>query len=186
MGFGFKGHFNILKFDSKKFAKELDRKSNQLLREAAREWVMAAYVRVPVWTGMARGAFKYAQGRSGPSAGVFLSVYLRVLVPIGPRRTYDGEPLEVRSDKSPQLGGRKSRYTISGTAMKYTFSFSTGIPYFESNDQEPGRPPSYTRPWNSMQAGNDAFKNHIRQNASTVVPKVSEYLTPTKINLSNG
>jgi hypothetical protein len=183
--FGFKGNFVVLEFDGKKFTKEMERRAFQLMREAAREWVRAVYVKVPVWTGMARGALKYAQGRVGPSAGLFLSEYLKILIPIGPERTHDGKPLEVRKDKSPQIGGRKARYTFSYYKGQFNFTLNIDIVHYEINEFHAGHPPSYSRPWNSFQAGDEAFKAYIDANVERILPNVNDYTRETKIK-ANG
>ncbi len=179
--FGFKGKLYRLKLDSSRFLKEHERRANQVVREAAREFVLAAYMSVPVWTGMARGAFKYSQGRSGPSSGIFLSVYLKVLIPIGPTRTHDGGPLAIRANKSPQDGGAQSRYTFSGSNGQFRFTFNTSISHFQFNDITPGKPPSFTRPWGAFKAGSEAFNRYLKVNAKSTIPKLSSFLTTEEI-----
>ena len=189
MPIGFKGRLVKLSIDRERWLEEHRRRARQLLREAAREFVLAAYVQVPVWSGMSRGAFKFAKGRSGPSAGIFLSVYVKVLVPIGPNRTWDGEPLDTsRPKKNPEQGGREARYTFSDSNNQFAFTFNAGSSYFEYNDQGPeGLRPSFSRPWKSFDAGRAAFKLYIQNNAKTIIPDLRDgFVVRDPIKLGDG
>src|SRR5688572_20554130 len=101
MTYKFTGQLMGLKLKRGEITKTFTMQAERVVRAAAREWLRAVYVRIPVWTGMARGAIKFAKGRTGESSGQFLSIYLRVAVPIEPI-------IEVRKDKSPELGGKQS------------------------------------------------------------------------------
>lgn len=180
---GFYGHFTKLQFDKVKFGATAAKKAEVLNRNAAREWLRAVYIKVPVWTGMARGGLKYAKGRSGASAGQTLSAYLRVAIPIGPERTWDGRELERRPDKTPEKGGAQSQYTLTEANGKYGFSFSTEIVHFIVNDIYPGLPPSYSRPWQAIQAGNDAYSDFVKNNIHEVFPKLSDYILKTRVEV---
>jgi hypothetical protein len=178
---GFTGHFKKITIDRTKFTATMKATAEVVQREAIREWLRAVIVGVPVWTGMSMGALKYARGRSGDSAGQFLSSYLRVAVPIGPWRTWDGEALEIRSDKSPELGGRQSRYTISQYRGRYLFTFQTSVIQFIINDLYPGKPPSYTRPWQAIQAGNEAFQAYLNANLRKRLPKIKDFVVTSDV-----
>ncbi len=67
-----KGFFTKLTLDPGRYTKTLDKSMNVQLRQAARAWLRAVILKVPVWTGMSRGSLRP------------LGAFLRVAVPISP------------------------------------------------------------------------------------------------------
>ena len=180
MPFGFNGQLVKLKLDREKILEKHRTKARELLRLAAREFVLAAYVHVPVWSGMARGGFKYARGRVGPSSGIFLSVYLRVLIPIEPVPQASKHP-----KKTPEAGGAQSRYTFSDSNNQYRFTLNIGIDYFEYNElSQPDQRPSWAKPWNSFAAGKDAFDAYIQEHKKDIIPDFKDGVSRSIIKVT--
>lgn len=177
MSFGFSAKLNKFVIDKGKFTKTLDDKATALLKGAAREWLRAVYVKVPVWTGEARGSLKFARGRSGPGAGQFLATFLNVAISI--------EPQEIREGKDAESGGRKARWTLGGHNGKYSFTFNEDVLHYIILDNHAlgfGNP-NFPRPWESFKAGEEAFNNHILLHKDRLAPKVSDFITFTQIKL---
>jgi hypothetical protein len=164
-------------FNKGGWTKKLEEQGFVLMREAMREWVRAVIVKIPVWSGMARGSVKFAKGRAGPGTGVFLHQFLRVTIPINPVAN------SWRWNKNPEAGGKQARWTLTFSKNQYRFTYNNDVVHFLINEFFDGPPPSFTRPWHSMEAGRTAMINYIAANKNKMLPKIKDFTTTTTVTV---
>jgi hypothetical protein len=158
------GTFTKLSIDPGRFTKTLDKTMEVQLRQAARTWLRAVILRVPVWTGTARGTLRP------------LGQFLRVSIPIS--------PVKFKKGFGPDVGARKSLYDFSKRGTTYAFEFDQELAYYSLNDffqvNLPLRNPT---PWGSFKAGEAAFNKYIATELPKRLPKVEDILTQTEIHI---
>ncbi len=158
--------FNIpqMTLDGKKFTKTLDRVMGQIIREAAREWLKAVLESVP-----SRGGFPVLTG-AAKSTLVPLGRFLRVAVPVNPtvpaekRRTAEGEASQqfrIIDDKN------------NGGSFTYSFEWSTTLLHYFINEFYGYIPYA---PWNTVEKGEDAFREYVENALNTRLPNVADYI----------
>ncbi len=156
-----------LKFNAKGYTEALDKVIQIQIRQAAREWLRAVFKEVPVYSGQARASL------------LPLGRYLRVSIPI--------DPVDKATKRYPNAittGQSQQTYEFRAEGAVYTFSFSTQVPHYLVNEFNTGlgSPPLiHPTPWNSLQAGKIAFQQYLRNNLKKKIPKISKYVTRTKI-----
>jgi hypothetical protein len=170
----FTGAFFGLKFAKAPFSKKVDEAIKVLIRNAAREWLRAMIVRIPVWTGQARGAVKFARGPNGN-----LAKYLNVSIPIVPRET--------RKGKNAQTGGRQGQYTFRSGQHVYRFFFRSDVIYYIHNDffvrHDADRVREQIRsPWRSLETGSKAFEEFLERNKKNL-PRIQDAITKVEITI---
>lgn len=170
----FQGHLQHIFVDGKKFTKTFDDAAKVLIRQAAREWLRAAVLNVPVWTGMARGSLAFARGPGGN-----LSRFLNVAVPINPvsatPRWYSQ-----RIPKTPESGGRFAIYNFTSGNSRYGFTFRSDVIHFIINEFFTIRPVSRTSPWKSMEAGAEAFRTYMKNHVGNL-PRIESSMIRIQI-----
>lgn len=102
--------------------KTLDRVMGQIIREAAREWLRALVVHIPVQTGMAKGALQP------------LGRFLRVAVPVRPVRKPYYSKLE-GGISEPGFGAQKTDFYFRDDkshpmSFIYEFTWSTDVLHY--------------------------------------------------------
>lgn len=158
-----------------KITPAMQSKIERFVKDAAREWLRAVVVRIPIWTGMSRGALAMAKGRSGPTAGKFLRTVLNIQIPIG-SRTSDSKAKAKRIGKTSAQGGRESRFTFSydEAGKRFNFTYQTDVVQFIANDLYNVRDGAafgsqgagaWARPWGAMKAGDLAFDEYVARYA---------------------
>jgi hypothetical protein len=175
----FSGQLQGLKLAKGKFTKVLDRQLQVLVRLAAREWLRAVIIKVPVYTGFALGSVKNAEGEKGNLAR-FLNVAVPI-VPVNKRLHFYYHPGRKRIVKNEDTGAYFSKYAFVNFNKVYRFRFQSDIIYYMINDFFGS---DFTGPWNSMDAGKTAFFEYLDANKVRMLPKVSDYLV--KINVPFG
>jgi hypothetical protein len=172
----FKGYLTKITLNTKRILKSLEERATKVNKEAAREYVRAVIVHVPVYTGMALGSIKLAKGRSGEAAGFSLFQFLNLTIPIN--------PIGYRRDKNPITGGAKGRFTFSHYRGRYNFTISTSVAHYLINEwNEPDNHPSFSKPWHSFQAGEAAYNNYINKNIHAAIPKLKSFIVKTNVPL---
>lgn len=169
--------FNVrlsgLKMDRKGFTKAFDTKVTALMKGAARAWLKAVFLQVPVWTGFARGSLKFADGPNGN-----LSRFLNVAIPTNANHAYPKwyyHPGRGRVLKTPENAGRFAHYTFTQTRHVYTFTYSSSVVHFLIEDFFGRMSP--TAPWLSGVAGKLAWDNYFEVNKASL-PKGSKFNKP--------
>lgn len=130
----------------------LNRDVERLMRKAAEEWLRAVILHVPVWSGMARGSLKFAQGHGG-----FLAQYLRVAIDVTP----------VKETKSKNQFSGHGEYSFSTNGHIYSFNFNSDVAHYHWNEfyarTDPGAAKQQIEaPWTSFQYGQNAWRRYIR------------------------
>ncbi len=159
-----------LQFAKDPYKKTLDEAIRRLIRQAAREWLRAMIVRIPVWTGQALGSVKFARGTNGN-----LSRYLNVAIPIVPR--------ENRRGKGPTT--MPGRYSFTVQNHVYKFYFRSDVVYFLWNDffirtDRGASGQQIQAPWLSMEAGAAAFRATI-EDGKKKLPRIQDAMSKTVI-----
>lgn len=172
MGIGFKARIRGFKFDKGGFIGATERAAKSAVYSAAKEWLRAVIVRVPIWSGQALGSVKYAVGRSGNSSGLFLGEYLKQQIPI--------QAYHWKANKNPQTGGVQGRYTFSQSRHQYRFTFQTDVIYYVIQDFFNIKV-SPRAPWGSMDAGAAAFNAAIGAEMASRLPRVNDFLLDSEI-----
>lgn len=161
-----------LKFDREGMSKATHAALQTIMRGGAREWLRATFIHVPVWTGMARGSLKFAQGYGG-----VLSRVLNVAIPITPharaRKTWR---------KSPEAGGNLSQFAFVHTDKINRFRFKTDTFHYWHNEffarTDPGASgQQIIAPWHSFEYGKAAFRRYLKTQGLKKIPRLAKYLT---------
>lgn len=166
----FKSKLLGFKLNGAAWSKQFQRDMERLTRQAAREWVRAVIMQIPVWTGMALGSVKFARGSNGS-----LAQFLHVAVPINPvnstGKTFlsptSGKRVHLDKTKTPDAGGQMADYKFVFTKKTFSFQFKSTVPHFMHNEfferTDPGAAGQQIEaPWNSLEKGRAAYLNYLR------------------------
>ena len=143
--FTIKNRFVKLGVATDKFTKTLDENIKIQIRQAAREWLRAIILKVPVWTGTSVGSLKP------------LGAYLRVSIPIDPK--------VVRKGYGPSVGAGLQEFSFERHGNTWSFNFTEEVPHYLVNEyfnanltgfhlKTPG-------PYRSFAAGEAAFDKYF-------------------------
>lgn len=159
----------VFKWDSKKFNRALLASLSTQARQAARAFVRAAVVRVPVDTGQARGTF------------LPLGRFLRISVPIGGAQT--------KPNKSPatgSMGDRQMLFRFETQERGVFFEIEPQLFYYWWNDffahNYPGG--QLPTPWQSLEEGKKAFVTYMKTIAPTKLPKLKDFVIMSFFDLN--
>jgi len=180
---------SLPELDDKKFTKAVQDACRKALMKAAREFLLAAIPKVPIFTGFARGAFGNLEdlvGRVSVSDGVASLNYRQKGVkkasyyqkkkyyyypPKGEKvirntitgRKFATKPTEVFS---------KGKARVSETDKVFFFRFSIDITYFNLLDKNK---------WHAFSSGIEAFNTTLRSEFDALKPKVGKYLVKREV-----
>lgn len=168
-----KNRISRLEFNDKKYLRDTERALLKLVKEAAREWLIAVLNEIkgaphtsgdsfPTQTGEAKGSLL-------PLATILNQSQIRVDVPI---TTAPGRPNRI------SMGRQKGKVRLgkTGARMIFNFEFSTGVLHFIINEQYFSDIPASDTPWDVRLAGQRAFENFLDENAPERIPRISSYL----------
>ena len=137
----FYGKFDKIELVKEKLTKNVEAALGVALREAAREFVRAVLIEIPVQTGEAAGSL------------IPIGRLLRVAIPITPTRFQSG--------KNPSTGAAKSNYKLIAKYPKFVFEFEAGVIHYTLNEfglgVGPYGPDKKQPPWKTFEKGRDAF-----------------------------
>lgn len=165
--FRVKGFFTTLTLNPQRYTKTLDGIMDVQLRQAARLWLRAVILKVPVWTGTSMGSLKP------------LGAFLRVAIPIS--------PVAKRSGMGPEVGASKSTFTFGKQGTKYIFEFNEGVLHYTINEFFNVSPPIHLKtpgPYDSFKAGNEAFQAYIANELPKRLPRIEEVLTTQRVEIT--
>ena len=170
------GFYSRYTVDVTGFTKTTDGIMEIQMRQAAREWLRAVIVKVPVWTGMSRGSLKP------------LGAFLRVKVPIS--------PVASRKGMGIAAGEKKSSFEFTKENGRYIFRFEENVAhytvneYYNANVSSPevanpdkgkiggtGLNLKNPGPYGSFKAGGKAWQRYIDANLADKLPKVADFVT---------
>jgi hypothetical protein len=160
---------NIIKFDKQGYTEALGKAVQVQIRQAAREWLRAVILKVPVYTGMAKGSL------------LPLGRYLRVAIPIVP------DPIaQKRFGRGPQDGESLGLFDFKQiNQYVWQFQYATEVQHYLINEftiglgSPPLRNPT---PWHSFEAGKEAWDQYLQENLKSKIPKISSYISTVEIN----
>lgn len=161
----FTSNFDLIELDVKRYTKTLDRVLGQIIRESAREWLRAVLKSVP-----ARGGFPVLTG-AAKSTLVPLGRFVRVAVSVSPTEG-DRRSLGVASQHFKIVDNTNN----SGTFL-YSFEWSTSLLHYYINEFYGYIPYA---PWNTVEAGETAFKAYIEKAMNTRLPEIADYISVIK------
>jgi len=166
--FQFVGKFEKLELRGARFNEAFTKALEVQMRQASREFLRAVIVRVPVYTGMARGSL------------VPLGRFLRVAVPINPDPGAKKHP-----NKNPAAGAAASSFKFTNEGgFNPRLRLDIGVLHFELNEFRPSTLPlRHPTPWHSFEAGREAFKAYLRENLTKKVPRVKKFITRTRVTI---
>jgi hypothetical protein len=157
----------IISFERTRFINDLVKVADEQMRQAAREWLRAVILKVPVYTGASRGSL------------LPLGRYLNIAIPIHP---------VVRHPRwSPEVGALMQFFNFSHDlpSLTWTFQYSTQVPHYLINEFNVGlgQPPLIEpTPWRSFAAGKIAWDNYVRTEFFRRLPKISDYIRTIDLN----
>lgn len=168
-------------FDKEKYMEAVKVAIRQCFMKAGQKFLLAAIPRVPIWTGMARGAFRNAEDlfgkvtsdsdgtrvRSGRGGGKSNT---------GRRGWYYTPPGGSKIQRTPQAGRlfstppegileRAGGVTLASGRDAFYFQFEVNITYFTKLDEK----------WGAFKAGGKALEDYVRQNL--VLPDPLTFMT---------
>lgn len=167
----FKFQFKAPKFiwNHDKFTRTLRHNLQVQVRNAAREFVVAAVEKIPIDTGQARGTF------------LPLGRFLNISVPIS-----GNSP---KQNKSPQTGAELDKQIIfSFPSNQYGeyFQIDWQLFYFWFNDFFEHQYLKSNTPWESIEAGRLAFIDYMRNVAPAKLPRLKDFIEVSYMDASFG
>ena len=175
------GSLHGLKFAKEPFGKTLDSALQVLIRNAAREWLRAVILRIPVWTGQSLGSIKFAEGPGGN-----LARFLNVAVPIVPHP-------RARVTGAKNQNSQPGSWNTTSGQHRYRFFFHSNVEYmihhefFERTDRGASGQPSDERgiiaPWHALEDGGRAFNDEIERGKAKL-PRIQDAIKTYKIGIS--
>lgn len=156
--------FPTYKWNSQKFNQTLRTKLTVQVRQAAREFVRAAIVKVPIDTGEAIGTFL--------PIGRFLNVSIPIL---------NNHPTEKKNPETGSSEEKRLLFTFSSNQYGVYFEIDWQLFHFWFNEFFHHNYPNaqIETPWHSMEAGRDAFLEYMRTVAVERLPKLKDFIEVT-------
>ena len=167
--FKIKARFSKLGIDTGRFTETLDTNMKEQIRQAAREWLRAVILKVPIWTGTSIGSLQP------------LGAYLRVAVP----NNYK----VVRPGMGPSAGRAQQEFKFKREGNVWSFEFTEEVPHYLVNEYfnvnatgkfhltTPG-------PYRSFAAGEAAFTAYINAYLIKRVPNLHDFETVEELRIS--
>lgn len=170
---------SIDKFDKVAYKKALDETVRQTFIKAGQKFLLAAIPRIPIWTGMLRGAFRNLEDLVGKVESTATGTRIRGTAKGSSKNT----PSNTRSGfyngirRTPQAGRQFATEStkiidVSGASLAtgrtaYYFKFEVNISYFDLLDEKRG--------WRIWKAANEAFETYVKANLE--LPDPLQYTT---------
>lgn len=173
----FFGSLKIFDFNSTLATLKLRESMRLLVEDAARAFIRAAVLKVPVDSGMARGSY------------LNIGRFLRVQIPISPkspRSANSRKYLGTNVTKSPTVGAALSvtpEQAFQQQGGITVFNFNTRVFHYNLNEFFPLRS-NRGVPWRSLDAGQLAFFEFLNANLLKRIPQFNQFLTTTTININ--
>lgn len=135
----FTARLRTIDFGVSTYQRALQIRLEELMKDFVARWLTVTTGRIPLFTGMARGAF------------LKVSQLVNGRVVLSPLRASSRIP------KGEALGQASLR--VQGTRAE--FSFASRVPHFVIQDLQQGISP--TSPWRSLQAGEATFRDFVKE-----------------------
>jgi hypothetical protein len=158
-----------LKLDKGAFTKTFTEAMETQNRQAARAWLRAVLIKVPVWTGEAKGSLRP------------LGQFLKVAVPIGPISTTREAKRAISEGHTVAAGEGQGHFQFKNEdGKRFVFIFKTDVVHYLINEFYNVKPPInliQPVPWFSLRAGKAAYKQYLNDNLKQKIPKIKSFLT---------
>lgn len=179
----------VEEFDAAKFKAAVNAAIRKCFMKAGQKFLLAAIPRVPVWTGMARGAFRNAEDLFGKVTNDAQSGGVRIRTTQGRgaagrgggdkitskfrRGYYYQPPGGAKHLRTPQSGRQYATPTgkildsavIASGKTSFYFRFEVDISYLDRFESK----------WGAFKAGSDAVESYVR--ANLVLPDPLKFMT---------
>jgi hypothetical protein len=165
-------------FDKEAYGKAVKAEIRRVFMKAGQKFLLAAIPKVPIWTGMARGAFRNAEDLFGKVTNDAQSGGVRIRTTrsagqsrggggsnTGRRGWYYTPPGGSRIQRTPQAGRlfatpsdqilQLEGATLASGRTSFYFRYDIDITYFTRFDESK---------WGSLKAGGKALEDYIRAN----------------------
>lgn len=160
-------------FDKEKYMVAVKEAIRQCFLKAGQKFLLAAVPRVPIWSGMARGAFFNAEDLFGKVSGSAV----RTGRGAGKRNTFGKRGYYYNGiERTPQAGRQFSTpaaqildgagASLASGRTAFYFKYDINIIYFTKFDVEK---------WGALKAGGAAFEEYVR--ANLVLPDPLKFMT---------
>jgi len=168
MPFTIKMRYSKLGIDTGRFTQTLDTNMKEQIRQAAREWLRAVILLVPVWTGTSKASLQP------------LGAYLKVAVPVSPVVNRKGFGLS--------QGRANQEFSFSREGNIWSFEFKEEVAHYLVNEyfnvnasgkfhlKTPG-------PYRSFAAGEKAFTKYIDTYLLQRVPNLKDFILEEEITI---
>lgn len=168
----------VLSFDAKRYLKQFDQAMKVQNKKAAGAWLATVVIRIPQRTGMAVASLlPLARFLAISHAGDVFDIS-----PIKKPSATRNIPLGISKSDDP-----RSMFESTGTG-EYLFRFDIKVWHWLINEfaiygmgpyANPADP-SIQPPWDSLEAGREAYLDYIRENVVAAIPRISEYIYRSK------
>lgn len=168
-------HFRMkaFKLNIPKLTETFQKQMGVVLRNSLREFVRAAYPRIPDGTisdrstGMARGTLK----------AIIDEVGGRISIPIVPSVTREADST-YPGGRNIEQGKALAKFRLRYHKYTFGFEFEPTLFHFEYNDNFTGRRKyqSHTAPWNAMEEGQIAFIRYLYEHIFEAVPNLAQFM----------
>jgi hypothetical protein len=166
-----------LKFNGNKLVKDIEDMLQRESRNAARAWLKAVLVKVPVWTGEARGSLRP------------LGAFLRVAVPISPSSSKWAQRAMLEGHTAEAGAAQGSFEFKTETKLRIVFEARTEVIHYLINEFHNVNPPIHLiepAPWLSHVAGKKAYLEYLEENLKNKIPNLKSYFVREKVTVTNG
>lgn len=148
-----------LALDEVKFTEKLFDILDEQNKQAARQWLRAVLLRVPTFTGEARGSLL--------PLGAFLQEYIPIHVK------------EIRKGHSPSIGAEQSEFKFQ-RGINTGFTFTEGVVHYIINEYYDVNPPIHLthgpRPWFSFLKGREAYRAYMEKYLIENLPNIADFM----------
>jgi len=179
----FRGRISHIKLDKQTYLRDFDRAMNKFIKEAARVWLTTVLNHIQNAPFSVGDSFPI---RTGEAKGSLLPVgrALGITIPISPAPTsITGRGRVIRKIRAGERKGRVLGPGKTPVRMIYRFHFNTSVLHFLINEIiiPSGTIRSSIRPWESLKAGKEAFKDFVDTNLQSRIPRIEKYLLKTDV-----
>lgn len=166
--------------DKERYLSDFREAIDKAMIKAARKFLLAAVPRIPIWTGMARGAMANLEDIAGQVYGGRIKGTRRGRVLVKnyrrPTNWYYYPPDGPRVLRTTQAGRQfatkpkdilnQGRLTKATAGSRVIFKYQVDITYFDRLD--PG--------WGAFEAGREAFNAELKTQLDRLRPNIGKYL----------
>jgi hypothetical protein len=170
----FTGKIGKIKIDNVRYTEAIREELKHKLRRAVADWLRAVIEYVPVSTGMARASLI--------PLGQVVGVNVFTATTIGNNAIRKESP--TRNKALGEATGMSGGF-FGGNQYQLTFVYQILIDHYLENETSahPGANEQVISPWESMEAGREAFAAFMEHRITTGLPRLKDYVHVEEVNL---